>query len=446
MRPLGAAQPSGAAGARAAAATAGAATLPTGLRLSPPRPPSPTCRLLAAALRPAAGHRPLQAQRRAAAPREPGVRDRHLHQGGCCLTGCLAVAGCLLSLFKAGCLFPKAGGWRWVLVGCSWQRLPQLPADGAGGRSSTAVQRVGWAAAARAMQRGAVRQPLPPGTCMARRGRGAPAQHGSAAGRHGSGQWRQLGTAASRPSNACSLPRLGGLEAGTPRGSALASCPPPCRSAPRSPSAAAHPAAPPLPLPASFILPPRWTWRAWTPPSLTTPTSRPRRRSRRSRARCGWAGVGAAAAAAAAGAITWRRRAGGTATAAVAPVAMPEHRRLENRAPCRAVRHLPSLPPARLTLPRLPLLSAAAPQEGFFAEKTEKAALPAEYVANQKAVDAALMGKLRWALFSCLRPRRSWWCSEEEGGEGDSGLFEASRGGRCRRRARRQPASSSPSS
>jgi len=30
-------------------------------------------------------------------------------------------------------------------------------------------------------------------------------------------------------------------------------------------------------------------------------------------------------------------------------------------------------------------------QEGFFAEKTEKAPLPAEYVANQKAVDAALL-------------------------------------------------------
>jgi large subunit ribosomal protein L6e len=35
-------------------------------------------------------------------------------------------------------------------------------------------------------------------------------------------------------------------------------------------------------------------------------------------------------------------------------------------------------------------------EEGFFAEKAEKAALPAEYVANQKAVDAALLGKLRW--------------------------------------------------
>lgn len=33
-------------------------------------------------------------------------------------------------------------------------------------------------------------------------------------------------------------------------------------------------------------------------------------------------------------------------------------------------------------------------EEGFFAEKAEKAALPAEYVANQKAVDSALMGKL----------------------------------------------------
>ena len=36
-------------------------------------------------------------------------------------------------------------------------------------------------------------------------------------------------------------------------------------------------------------------------------------------------------------------------------------------------------------------------EEGFFAEKAEKAALPAEYVANQKAVDAALLGKLRCA-------------------------------------------------
>lgn len=37
-------------------------------------------------------------------------------------------------------------------------------------------------------------------------------------------------------------------------------------------------------------------------------------------------------------------------------------------------------------------------EEGFFQEKQEKAPLPAEYVANQKAVDAALLGKLRWAL------------------------------------------------
>lgn len=43
--------------------------------------------------------------------------------------------------------------------------------------------------------------------------------------------------------------------------------------------------------------------------------------------------------------------------------------------------------------------AAAAPQseEGFFQEKQEKAPLPAEYVANQKAVDAALLGKLRCA-------------------------------------------------
>ncbi|KAI3434789.1 hypothetical protein D9Q98_002847 [Chlorella vulgaris] len=33
-------------------------------------------------------------------------------------------------------------------------------------------------------------------------------------------------------------------------------------------------------------------------------------------------------------------------------------------------------------------------EEGFFAEQTEKTPLPAEYVANQKAVDAALLGKL----------------------------------------------------
>ena len=38
-------------------------------------------------------------------------------------------------------------------------------------------------------------------------------------------------------------------------------------------------------------------------------------------------------------------------------------------------------------------------EEGFFAEKAEKAALPAEYVANQKAVDSALMGKLRWVRY-----------------------------------------------
>lgn len=41
------------------------------------------------------------------------------------------------------------------------------------------------------------------------------------------------------------------------------------------------------------------------------------------------------------------------------------------------------------------LFPRSVPQEGFFAEKTEKAPLPAEYVANQKAVDAALLGKLR---------------------------------------------------
>ena len=37
-------------------------------------------------------------------------------------------------------------------------------------------------------------------------------------------------------------------------------------------------------------------------------------------------------------------------------------------------------------------------EEAFFQEKQEKAALPAEYVANQKAVDAALLGKLRWVV------------------------------------------------
>lgn len=36
-------------------------------------------------------------------------------------------------------------------------------------------------------------------------------------------------------------------------------------------------------------------------------------------------------------------------------------------------------------------------EDGFFQEAAEKAPLPSEYVANQKAVDAALLGKLRWA-------------------------------------------------
>ncbi|PRW57743.1 60S ribosomal L6 [Chlorella sorokiniana] len=44
-------------------------------------------------------------------------------------------------------------------------------------------------------------------------------------------------------------------------------------------------------------------------------------------------------------------------------------------------------------------------EEGFFAEKTEKAPLPAEYVANQKAVDAALMGKLSDELKGYLSTR-----------------------------------------
>lgn len=50
-------------------------------------------------------------------------------------------------------------------------------------------------------------------------------------------------------------------------------------------------------------------------------------------------------------------------------------------------------------------------EEGFFAEQTEKTPLPAEYVANQKAVDAALLGKLRcvrvcgrgWVVGRCWR-------------------------------------------
>ncbi|KAI7837104.1 hypothetical protein COHA_009052 [Chlorella ohadii] len=44
-------------------------------------------------------------------------------------------------------------------------------------------------------------------------------------------------------------------------------------------------------------------------------------------------------------------------------------------------------------------------EEGFFAEKTEKAPLPAEYVANQKAVDAALLGKLSDELKGYLSSR-----------------------------------------
>jgi large subunit ribosomal protein L6e len=44
-------------------------------------------------------------------------------------------------------------------------------------------------------------------------------------------------------------------------------------------------------------------------------------------------------------------------------------------------------------------------EEGFFQEKAEKAALPAEYVANQKAVDAALLGKLSDELKGYLSTR-----------------------------------------
>lgn len=41
-------------------------------------------------------------------------------------------------------------------------------------------------------------------------------------------------------------------------------------------------------------------------------------------------------------------------------------------------------------------------EEGFFAEAAEKAPLPAEYVANQKAADAALLGKLRCVACVCV--------------------------------------------
>ncbi|KAL4446812.1 hypothetical protein ABPG77_008056 [Micractinium sp. CCAP 211/92] len=44
-------------------------------------------------------------------------------------------------------------------------------------------------------------------------------------------------------------------------------------------------------------------------------------------------------------------------------------------------------------------------EEGFFQEKQEKAPLPAEYVANQKAVDAALLGKLSDELKGYLSTR-----------------------------------------
>jgi large subunit ribosomal protein L6e len=44
-------------------------------------------------------------------------------------------------------------------------------------------------------------------------------------------------------------------------------------------------------------------------------------------------------------------------------------------------------------------------EEGFFQEKAEKAPLPAEYVANQKAVDAALLGKLSDELKGYLSSR-----------------------------------------
>jgi len=44
-------------------------------------------------------------------------------------------------------------------------------------------------------------------------------------------------------------------------------------------------------------------------------------------------------------------------------------------------------------------------EEGFFQEKQEKAPLPAEYVANQKAVDAALLGKLSDDLKGYLSTR-----------------------------------------
>jgi hypothetical protein len=50
-------------------------------------------------------------------------------------------------------------------------------------------------------------------------------------------------------------------------------------------------------------------------------------------------------------------------------------------------------------------------EEGFFQEKAEKAPLPAEYVANQKAVDAALLGKLRCAAATRCTARPPLWRS-----------------------------------
>lgn len=56
----------------------------------------------------------------------------------------------------------------------------------------------------------------------------------------------------------------------------------------------------------------------------------------------------------------------------------------------------PDCRPFRPPSAHLPHTTAQS-EEGFFQEKQEKAPLPAEYVANQKAVDAALLGKLRCA-------------------------------------------------
>ena len=65
-------------------------------------------------------------------------------------------------------------------------------------------------------------------------------------------------------------------------------------------------------------------------------------------------------------------------------------------------------------------------EEAFFQEKQEKAALPAEYVANQKAVDAALLGKLRWVVL--------WQRGGGGGGGGPSTRLPAGlrEGGTCR--------------